>query len=70
MGRKKSAQRVISNNGRAEKVICIGGFAHENNLCLFSEGSSEESELQIPRVRLTGHGRMPVVDMSKINAIR
>ena len=29
-----------------------------------------EEELRIPRVRLTGHGRMPVVDMSKINASR
>ena len=27
-----------------------------------------ESELNIPRVKLTGQGRMPVVDMSKINA--
>ena len=29
-----------------------------------------EEELRIPRVRLTGQGRMPVVDMSKINASR
>ena len=28
----------------------------------------EESELKIPRVKLTGQGKMPVVDMSKINA--
>ncbi|XP_023324985.1 uncharacterized protein LOC111698786 [Eurytemora carolleeae] len=35
------------------------------------EGSTGEcSELKIPRVKLTGQGRMPVVDMSKINAIR
>ena len=28
----------------------------------------EEEELKIPRVKLTGQGKMPVVDMSKINA--
>lgn len=37
----------------------------------YREGSTGEcSELKIPRVKLTGQGRMPVVDMSKINAIR
>ena len=32
--------------------------------------SMESSELKIPRVRLTGQGKMPVVDMSKVNAMR
>ena len=30
----------------------------------------EASQLKIPRVRLTGQGKMPVVDMSKVNAMR
>merc|ERR1712123_242211 len=34
------------------------------------QGGDESSELKIPRVKLTGQGRMPVVDMSKINAMR
>merc|ERR1719445_113606 len=34
------------------------------------QGGDESSELKIPRVKLTGQGRMPVVDMSKINASR
>ena len=32
------------------------------------EGGEGPGQLNIPRVRLTGQGRMPVVDMSKINA--
>merc|ERR1719430_273296 len=34
------------------------------------EGGGESSQLKIPRVRLTGQGKMPVVDMSKVNAMR
>lgn len=34
------------------------------------EESTETSQLKIPRVRLTGQGKMPVVDMSKVNAMR
>jgi len=34
------------------------------------QDGEESSELKIPRVKLTGQGRMPVVDMSKINAMR
>jgi hypothetical protein len=33
-----------------------------------SQGRGEGAELCIPRVKLTGQGRMPVVDMSMINA--
>ena len=33
-------------------------------------GGGESSQLKIPRVRLTGQGKMPVVDMSKVNAMR
>ena len=29
----------------------------------------EESEIKIPRVRLTGQGKMPVVDMRKLNSV-
>ena len=34
------------------------------------ESGAEASQLKIPRVRLTGQGKMPVVDMSKVNAMR
>lgn len=30
----------------------------------------EESEVKIPRMKLTGHGKMPVVDMRKLNSMR
>jgi len=33
------------------------------------EHVAEMNDLKIPRVKLTGHGKMPVVDMSKVNAI-
>ena len=29
----------------------------------------EESEIKIPRVRLTGQGKMPVVDMRKLDSV-
>lgn len=32
------------------------------------EHVAQMNDLKIPRVKLTGHGRMPVVDMSKVNA--
>ena len=34
------------------------------------DDNGESSQLKIPRVRLTGQGKMPVVDMSKVNAMR
>jgi len=34
------------------------------------QNGEESSELKIPKLKLTGQGRMPVVDMSKINAMR
>merc|ERR1719370_517888 len=34
------------------------------------DDTGESSQLKIPRVRLTGQGKMPVVDMSKVNAMR
>ena len=37
---------------------------------VFSEDGTTPSEVSIPRVKLTGQGRMPVVDMSKINTAR
>ena len=37
---------------------------------IFSEDGTTPSEVSIPRVKLTGQGRMPVVDMSKINTAR
>ena len=49
--------------GEVMTWTCIReGDAAHNNL--------EESQLKIPRVRLTGQGKMPVVDMSKVNAMR
>ena len=61
----------LEASGGPETVLTWAGVREDTSGV--SRGMSEadqESELRIPRVRLTGQGRMPVVDMSKINASR
>jgi len=53
----------LASNGRIMSWTCV------NESQLASPGR-ETSEIKIPRVRLTGQGKMPVVDMSMVNAKR
>ena len=56
--------------GGPETVLTWAGVREDTPDGRGMAEADHESELRIPRVRLTGQGRMPVVDMSKINASR